>query len=60
MKMWIAMIVLLGVLWFASISAGLPFGNTAHLGGLSAGLGYGYYLSLKYKRKTSMIRRYFA
>ncbi len=60
MQMWLAIVVLLGVLWVASISAGLPFGNTAHLGGLLVGLGYGFYLKKKYKRKTQMIAKYFS
>jgi len=60
MPMWIAMIFLLGVLWIASISAGLPFGNTAHLGGLLVGLFYGIYLKKKYKRKTKLISKYFS
>jgi len=37
----------------------LPIGNMAHLGGLLAGLGYGFYLKKKYRRKTAMIRSYF-
>jgi len=60
MRMWIAMIFLLLVLWAASIGAGLPFGNTAHFGGLLIGVVYGLYLKNKYKRKTAMISRYFS
>jgi|SRR3989338_3240230 len=60
MRMWSAMIFLLVVLWLASVGAGLPIGNTAHFGGLIAGLFYGFYLKKKYRRKTEMIRRYFA
>lgn len=60
MKMWTAMFALLFILWFASIGAGLPFGNTAHLGGLLVGVAYGLYLKNKYKRKTAMIRKYFS
>ena len=59
MKMWIAIIFLLLVLWGASVGAGLPIGNTAHLGGLLVGLGYAIYLKKKYKKKTEMIRKYF-
>lgn len=60
MQMWVAMVVLLVVLWAASIGAGLPFGNTAHLGGLLAGVAYALYLKNKYKRKTQLIARYFS
>jgi membrane associated rhomboid family serine protease len=59
MQMWFAMVVLLLVLWAASISAGLPFGNTAHFGGLIVGVAYGFYLKKKYKRKTAQIQRMF-
>lgn len=59
MQMWTAMIALLLVLWAASISAGLPLGNTAHLGGLLVGVFYAYHLKRKYKRKTAMISQQF-
>lgn len=35
----------------------LPIGNMAHLGGLLAGLGYGYYLRNKYRKKVFMLNR---
>lgn len=60
MPMWLAMIALMGILWILSITAGLPIGNTAHLGGLLVGLSYGFYLKYKYPRKTKMISRYFS
>ncbi len=60
MRMWLAIVFLLGVLWVVSIGVGLPIGNTAHLGGLLVGLGYAVYLKRKYKRKTAMIRKYFS
>jgi membrane associated rhomboid family serine protease len=60
MQMWAAMVVLLFVLWAVSIGAGLPFGNTAHFGGLLVGLIYGFYLKNKYKRKTALIAKYFS
>lgn len=59
MPMWIAMIFLLGVLWVLSYAAGLPVGNTAHLGGLLAGIIYGLYLKRKYKRKVMALNRMF-
>jgi membrane associated rhomboid family serine protease len=59
MRMWMAIVFLLFVLWGASIGADLPIGDTAHLGGLLFGLGYAIYLKKKYKRKTKMIRQYF-
>ncbi len=60
MPMWIAMIFLLGVLWVLSFSLGIPVGNTAHLGGLIVGVGYGFYLKNKYPRKAAMISRQFS
>ena len=60
MRMWTAMIALLVVLWAASIGAGLPFGNTAHFGGLLVGVFYAVYLKNKYKRKTKLIAKYFS
>ncbi|MEK6820100.1 MAG: rhomboid family intramembrane serine protease [Nanoarchaeota archaeon] len=59
MKMWQAMVFLLLGLWLISWLAGLPVGNTAHLGGLLAGVGYGLYLKNKYKRKVAMLNRMF-
>ena len=60
MPMWVAMGVLMFGLWTISIGSGLPVGNTAHLGGLIVGLGYGFYLKKKYPHKTKMIGRYFS
>ncbi len=60
MPMWAAMGFLLFGLWAMSLSLGLPIGNTAHLGGLIVGLGYGFYLKKKYPRKTQMISNYFS
>ena len=37
----------------------LPIGNSAHIGGLVAGIFYGIYLGNKFPRKTKMIRRHF-
>jgi len=59
MRMWVAIVFLLVVLWGASIGANLPIGNTAHFGGLLVGLGYAVYLKKKYRKKTMRIRKYF-
>jgi len=45
--------------WLATIAAGLPIGNVAHFGGFMAGLGYGFYLRTKYKRKVKMLQKMF-
>jgi membrane associated rhomboid family serine protease len=47
-------------LWALSLGLGLPIGNTAHLGGLIVGLGYGFYLKRAFPKKTEMISRYFS
>ncbi len=60
MQMWVAVIVLLFVLWAASIGAGLPIGNTAHFGGLLIGVIYGAYLRKKYPRKTKQLAKVFS
>jgi len=59
MRMFTAMIFLLAMLWVLSVVAGLPIGNTAHLGGLLSGIVYGLYLKRKYKRKVVMLNRMF-
>jgi membrane associated rhomboid family serine protease len=48
------------VLWIISITANVGIGNTAHLGGLLAGLIYGFYLTKKFPNKTKLIRRNFS
>jgi len=48
------------VLWLISLAGNVPIGNTAHLGGLIAGLVYGFYLKNKYKNKTKMISQHFS
>lgn len=60
MPMWAAMGFLMFGLWALSLGLGLPIGNTAHLGGLLVGVGYGFYLKKRFPRKTEMISRYFA
>ncbi|MBI5148942.1 rhomboid family intramembrane serine protease [Candidatus Pacearchaeota archaeon] len=58
--MWLAVIIILGLMWFISIIAGLPIGNTAHLGGLVCGLIYGFYIRTKYGRKVRLLNRMLA
>ena len=48
------------VLWLISLAGNIPIGNTAHLGGLVAGIVYGLYIKNRYKRKTEFIRRQFS
>jgi|SRR3989344_677138 len=48
------------VLWIISIVGNIGIGNTAHLGGLIAGLVYGVYLKNKYRNKTSYISKVFS
>ncbi len=50
---------MLFILWIISIVGNIPIGNTAHLGGLIAGLVYGFYLKRKYKQKVRIINKYF-
>lgn len=51
---------ILVVLWLISILADIPVGNTAHLGGLLVGLGYGLYLRKRYKNKVRYISKHFS
>ena len=48
------------VLWFISAAGNVPVGNTAHLGGLIAGLVYGFYLKYKFPNKTNMLSKHFS
>jgi membrane associated rhomboid family serine protease len=59
-KMKYAAPAMLVLLWLVSALGNLPIGNTAHLGGFIAGLGYGFYLKKKYKNKTRYINKYFS
>jgi len=47
-------------LWAISIAGDIPLGNIAHLGGLIAGLGYGFYLKKRYKKKIELISKRFS
>ncbi len=60
MRMWMAMVFFLGFFWILSAYAGLPIGNSAHLGGFVTGLAYGLYLKYKFPNKTKLIREHFS
>ena len=58
-KMKYAAPAMLFILWLISFFGNVPVGNTAHLGGLIAGLIYALYLRRKYPKKTKLIAEYF-
>lgn len=51
--------IVLLLTWLATIAANLPIGNVAHFGGFLAGIAYGYYLRVKYRKKVVMLERLF-
>lgn len=59
MPLWLTPIVAIVPLVLISLFVSLPIGNTAHFGGLLAGLVYGLYLRAKYQKKVNMLQRYF-
>lgn len=56
--MWLASILILVIMWLFSVFAGLPIGNTAHLGGLIFGVAYGSYLRIRHKRRIYLLNRF--
>lgn len=59
MHLWFLPIVAIIPLFVIGLFVDLPIGNTAHLGGLLAGISYGYYLKNKYRKKTDLLRKMF-
>ncbi|MEX2017629.1 MAG: rhomboid family intramembrane serine protease, partial [Candidatus Pacearchaeota archaeon] len=51
---------LLAVLWLISAAGTILIGNTAHLGGLLAGVVYGIYLRRKFPNKTRILSQHFS
>ena len=50
---------MLVLLWFISVTGNIPIGNTAHFGGLIAGLVYGFYLRNRYRNKVKALSKMF-
>ncbi len=59
MPFWVLPIVAIVPLVVIGLFVPLPIGNTAHFGGLIAGLLYGIYLKKKYKRRAQIISKFF-
>lgn len=60
MRFYLLPIVAIVPLFIIGLFVDLPIGNTAHLGGLIAGLVYAFYLKKKYRKKTEMISKMFS
>jgi hypothetical protein len=59
MPLWLAPIAAIVPLAAISFFMQLPIGNAAHFGGLIAGLAYGVYLRIKFRKKVKLLQRYF-
>lgn len=59
LPMWLLPIVAIVPLAVIGFFVDLPIGNSAHIGGLFAGLVYGFYLRQKFPNKTRKISRHF-
>ncbi|MEK6912816.1 MAG: rhomboid family intramembrane serine protease [Nanoarchaeota archaeon] len=60
MPLWLLPIVAIIPLVVVGLFVPLPIANTAHFGGLLAGLAYGFYLKSKYRKKTRYISKHFS
>ena len=60
MPFWLLPVVAIIPLVLVGLFVPLPIANTAHFGGLLAGLAYGFYLKHKYRKKTSYISKHFS
>lgn len=59
LRMWVLPIVAIVPLAIIGLFVELPIGNSAHLGGLAAGLAYGFYLRQKFPNKTKRLSMVF-
>jgi membrane associated rhomboid family serine protease len=60
MPFWMLPVIAIVPLVIIGLFVDLPIGNTAHFGGLIAGLIYGAYLRRKYKRKVKILNTFVA
>jgi membrane associated rhomboid family serine protease len=59
LPLWLAPVIAIVPLVLISFFIPLPIGNSAHFGGLLAGLLYGWVLRFSYPRKSAVLRRVF-
>lgn len=59
LSFWVLPLIAIIPLSIIGLFVELPIGNSAHLGGLLIGLGYGIYLKRKYKRKINLLNKFF-
>lgn len=56
---WLLPIIAIVPLFVIGLFVALPIGNIAHFSGLVAGLAYGWYLRIKFRKKVLVLQRYF-